>query len=218
MSFTESFASFASLARMRGMRVAFGPFAFHADTLELRRDGQPLRLQRQPAMVLRYLLANPNRIIARDELIAHVWNDGRHVNFNQGLNYCMREVRKTLGDKVRPPQYIESVGRAGYRWIAPLTIIRDAPPVPAPPAPWGRVPAGLAASIALVVGLFLAQGVPFAPEAPRLTLAFGAIDWPEDLEEAFDAAHVLAHVTMDRALALTPFPGLTSSVTHRPAR
>jgi predicted ATPase len=42
------------------------------------------------------------------------------------LRVCLREIRLALGDEATAPQYIETVGRQGYRFIAPLTT---SPPV-----------------------------------------------------------------------------------------
>src|SRR5712691_10419562 len=33
---------------------------------------------------------------------------------------CMSEIRKTLGDQPKTPQFIETVHRRGYRFIAPV--------------------------------------------------------------------------------------------------
>src|SRR5262249_57745945 len=33
---------------------------------------------------------------------------------------CIREIRRGLGEAAQAPQYIETVHRRGYRWMAPL--------------------------------------------------------------------------------------------------
>ncbi|HSR69528.1 MAG TPA: winged helix-turn-helix domain-containing protein [Acidobacteriota bacterium] len=99
--------------------VRFGAFRFDLDTLELRRRDRPLRLQRQPAKMLAFLLQRPGRLATREELADHLWGE-THVDSDQGLNNAVRHLRSVLGDNAESPVYIETVPRMGYRFIAPL--------------------------------------------------------------------------------------------------
>jgi hypothetical protein len=45
------------------------------------------------------------------------------VAFDQGLNYCIRQVRAALGDNARQPVFIETVARRGYRFLPPVQVI-----------------------------------------------------------------------------------------------
>ncbi len=100
-------------------RTRFGIFDFSPSTGELRRDGEPVRLQAQPAKVLAALLSRAGQVVTRDTLQREVWGEGTHVDFERGLNFCIAQVRSTLGDTADAPRYIETVPRQGYRFIAP---------------------------------------------------------------------------------------------------
>ncbi|HSR49601.1 MAG TPA: winged helix-turn-helix domain-containing protein [Acidobacteriota bacterium] len=103
----------------RDDRVRFGVFQFNLQSLELRRQGRPVRLQHQPAKVLAYLVERAGHLATREEMAEHLWSD-THVDFDQGLNNAIRHLRRMLGDSAEAPVYIETVPRMGYRFIAPI--------------------------------------------------------------------------------------------------
>jgi predicted ATPase len=73
--------------------------------------------------VLHYLATNPGRVIAREELVKSVW---RHSHVSAGvLRGYIRDLRDVLGDDAAAPQFIETIGRRGYRFIA-LPSVTDA--------------------------------------------------------------------------------------------
>jgi DNA-binding winged helix-turn-helix (wHTH) protein len=132
---------------MADRRVQFGEFCFAPDTGELTANGTPVPLEHQPALVLAVLLASPGQLVARGELAAAIWPDGTHVNFDDGLNYCVRQVRAALGDDPKTPRFIETVPRRGYRFVAPVAERAGQPPF------WWRRPVAAAAAVVVLVGL-----------------------------------------------------------------
>lgn len=126
--------------------IRFGQFSFDPQTGELRdRNGRIVPLEPQPARVLTVLVARPGSLVTREELRASVWPEGTHVEFDQGLNYCIRQVRAALGDNARQPVFIETVARRGYRFL---------PKVEGPPNRRRRR-AAVAAAVAAAVPLAL---------------------------------------------------------------
>jgi DNA-binding winged helix-turn-helix (wHTH) protein len=98
--------------------LRFERFTFDPESGDLRGpDGALIPLEPQPAKVLAMLAGRPGALVTRDELRATVWPDGTHVEFDQGLNYCIRQVRAALGDAARRPVFIETVARRGYRFL-----------------------------------------------------------------------------------------------------
>ena len=61
------------------MRFRFDDFEVDADRFELRRNGEPLRVEPLVFDLICYLARNPGRIVGRDEVIEHVWK-GRIVS------------------------------------------------------------------------------------------------------------------------------------------
>ena len=101
--------------------VRFGPFEFDLTTTELRKSGSPVSLERQPALTLALLLSRAGRLVPREDLRRAVWPADVHVDFDRGLNYCIRQLRATLGDDAKTPRFIETVPRQGYRFVATVT-------------------------------------------------------------------------------------------------
>src|SRR5579872_5844961 len=98
----------------------FGVFEFDAEKLELVREGRPVRLQPQPAQVLRMLVEHAGRTVTRDELRQVVWKDDTFVDFDRGLNFCIAQIRTALGDDAAAPRYIRTVPKRGYEFVCPM--------------------------------------------------------------------------------------------------
>ncbi len=159
-------------------RLRFGSFEFAPETLELRHEGAPVRVQAQALRMLALLLSRPQRLVSRDEIIAHVWGS-TVVDYDQGINNAIRQLRAALGDDARRPNTIETVPRLGYRFIAPIQILSGGAAEPAPQhrPSTRRLRAGLIATVALVglATVLLPHLVP-GKGPPRLTIGDGATD------------------------------------------
>ena len=105
-------------------RCSFADFDLDLATGELRRDGRAVPLQRQPALVLIALVDRAGQLVTRDDLRRAVWGDATHVDFDRGLNYCIRHLRSALHDDARTPRFIETVARRGYRFLPDVTVRR----------------------------------------------------------------------------------------------
>jgi DNA-binding winged helix-turn-helix (wHTH) protein len=106
--------------------VRFGPFRFHPATGELQRNGVGIPLQDTPARLLAELTANPEVLCRREELCARLWPKEVHLDFENNLNNAVARLRQAL--EPGSAQYIETVRRRGYRFIAPIS--HSIPPTP----------------------------------------------------------------------------------------
>jgi TolB-like protein/DNA-binding winged helix-turn-helix (wHTH) protein len=125
---SESPAPISSLsssvdARPRSLR--FSVFELDLATLELRRSGRRVHLQQQPAKVLSLLARRPGELVTREEIQREVWASDTFVDFEQGLNFCVRQIRTVLGDSAGAPRFVETLPRRGYRFIAPVEALHD---------------------------------------------------------------------------------------------
>ena len=100
--------------------LRFGDFELNIHSGELRKRGKVLRLQPQPAKVLSVLARQPGKLVTRDELKGEIWDAATFVNFEEGLNFCIRSIRAILRDSADEPRFIETLPRRGYRFIAPV--------------------------------------------------------------------------------------------------
>lgn len=101
----------------------FGPFEMSTRSGELKKNGSTVRLQPQPFKVLAFLIANAGQLVTREEIQQEVWAGETFVDFEHGLNFCIKQIRAALGDSAQSPKYIETLPRRGYRFIAPVERI-----------------------------------------------------------------------------------------------
>src|SRR6516162_7749769 len=106
----------------------FEDFVADLRTGELFKNGKKIRLQVQPFQVLALVVQRPGELVSRDELRDKLWPDNTFVDFDDGLNTAVRKLRQVLHDSPDHPQYIETLPRRGYRFIAPVTTASPSPP------------------------------------------------------------------------------------------
>ena len=113
-------------------RWRFGVFEFDGHTLELTRNGRSVSVRPQPLKLLARLLARPGELVSREELQTALWGGETFVDFEQGVNHAIRELRAALGDAAESPRFIQTLPRRGYRFIPPVERIAyaEAQPVP----------------------------------------------------------------------------------------
>lgn len=118
----ERGAPHSRMATNRSARLHFGEFELDREAGKLLHNGQPVKIQPQPLRVLEILLQHPGQIISREELHSHIWNNSTFVEFDQGLNYCIRQIRLALHDNAADPEYVETLPKQGYRFIADVHV------------------------------------------------------------------------------------------------
>jgi len=103
----------------------FPPFRLDPENEQLWRGAEALSLRHKTFEVLRYLVDHPGQLVTKAMLLDAVW-PGVVVSDSMPAT-CVTELRKTLGDDARTPQFIETVHRRGYRFIAEVTTTAPAP-------------------------------------------------------------------------------------------
>ncbi|MGD0580363.1 MAG: winged helix-turn-helix domain-containing protein [Bryobacteraceae bacterium] len=121
--------------------VRFGIFEADLASGELRKRGRRVPLQDQPFQILAILLRRRGELVTREELQQALWPADTFVEFEHGINMAVQRLRQALGDSADSPRYIETLPRKGYRFIAPVEVVRPAvaletadPAAPAAPA------------------------------------------------------------------------------------
>jgi len=101
----------------------FGPFQIDADERLLRRGGEVLPLPPKAIETLLALAASAGRVLEKDELIRTVWPDTFVEEGGLARNISL--LRRVLGDVTDKAQYIETIPRRGYRFIASVSQSQD---------------------------------------------------------------------------------------------
>ncbi|MFL6280724.1 MAG: transcriptional regulator [Vicinamibacterales bacterium] len=99
----------------------FGEFELDVEAGELRRQHRRLKLQPQPFKLLLLLVRKAGVLVTREEIRRELWPDGTFVDFDQSVNFSVKQIRDALGDEADRPLYIETVPRRGHRFIAPIS-------------------------------------------------------------------------------------------------
>jgi DNA-binding winged helix-turn-helix (wHTH) protein/tetratricopeptide (TPR) repeat protein len=103
--------------------LRFDVFELDTGSGELRKNGDRIRLPPQPFRVLELLVRRGGEVLTRADIRERIWSDS-FVDFEQGLNFCIRQIREVLGDTADAPRFIETLPRRGYRFLLPV----EAPP------------------------------------------------------------------------------------------
>ena len=105
----------------------FGPFQLDIGEGLLKRDGETVQLTRKAFDTLALLVQNSGRVLTKDEMMQSVWPDSFVEEATLAQNIFT--LRRVLGESPLTAQYIETVPRRGYRFIAEVKQIT--PPGPA---------------------------------------------------------------------------------------
>ncbi len=94
----------------------FGPFRLEVADRLLMRDGTAVELPPKAFDLLVLMVTNHGHLVEKDYLINALWPDSVVIEAN--LNIYISALRKALGDSPAEPQYIKTVPRQGYRFVA----------------------------------------------------------------------------------------------------
>ncbi len=112
--------------------LRFGVFELNLATEELRKSGMLIKLSPQPFKLLTLLASRSGQVVSRDEIQQQLWGEETYVDFEQGMNHCVKQIRNALSDSADTPLYVETIPRRGYRFLAPVvskTILAPPPRV-----------------------------------------------------------------------------------------
>ncbi|MBZ5615740.1 MAG: AAA family ATPase [Acidobacteriia bacterium] len=111
--------------------IRFGPFVANLRSGELHENGSRLKLQEKPFKILAMLLERAGEVVTREELREELWPDNTYVDFDHGINMGIAKIREALGESSEEPQFVETVGRRGYRFIAAVeALLEEVAPAP----------------------------------------------------------------------------------------
>lgn len=123
--------------------VRFGFFSFDHPSGELRKNGRIVKLYPQAGQVLSLLLEHAGSVVSREQIRAALWNDETFVDYDLGINSCVRQVRAALDDDAEAPRYVQTIPRKGYRFIAPIETASPSPVPPRASRRYGMIAAGI---------------------------------------------------------------------------
>ncbi len=102
------------------MIYRFGPFELNTATVELRSGGEVCSVEPQVSALLALLVDNRERLVSKDEIIEKVW-DGRAVS-EAAVASRIKSARRVLGDDGNTQQFIKTIHRQGFRFVAEAKV------------------------------------------------------------------------------------------------
>jgi adenylate cyclase len=121
------------------LRYSFEDYVLDMGTHELRRGDVPVAVEPKAFDLLAYLIENRQRVVSKDDLIAHVW-DGRIVS-DSALFTRINMARSAIGDSGEAQRLIKTLPRKGVRFIAAVHEEQEPSAIPAA-ATGGEAPPG----------------------------------------------------------------------------
>ncbi len=106
----------------------FGPFVIDPVAYRLVRDGAALSVSPKVFDLLLMFVREPSRLLTKEEIFRVLWPDVAVTD--NALTQVVSELRQALGDSPASPQFLQTVARRGYRFIATVEVM--SPPVSAP--------------------------------------------------------------------------------------
>jgi eukaryotic-like serine/threonine-protein kinase len=104
-------------------RYEFGRFRLDCRTRELWRGDEVVALTPKAFDLLWVLVTAGNRVVEKTDLMKLVWPDS--FVSEDSLTHNIATLRKALGDLPDRPEYIVTVARHGYRFVAPVRVLSD---------------------------------------------------------------------------------------------
>ena len=111
----------------------FDPYRFEREARILLRDGKIISLTPKVSELLLVLVERSGQVVTKDELIQLVWPDTFVEESNLTSNISI--LRKQLGVHPDGGEYIETIPKRGYRFVAAVTRVQDSEPAKALPEP-----------------------------------------------------------------------------------
>ncbi|TMO56063.1 winged helix-turn-helix domain-containing protein [Pseudoalteromonas phenolica] len=98
--------------------IQFGCCEFNQATQILTLEGKVVELDPRQLALLEFFIANPERIVSRDELQQAIWK--QVIVSDNAINKLVANLRKSLDDNPKSPLYIQTVPKQGYRFVAKI--------------------------------------------------------------------------------------------------
>jgi DNA-binding winged helix-turn-helix (wHTH) protein len=70
--------------------------------------------------LLHLLASRAGEVVTREEIRTLLWGTETFVDFEQGVNFAVKQVREALDDAAERSFYIQTVPKRGYRFVAPV--------------------------------------------------------------------------------------------------
>ncbi len=108
----------------------FGEYEADLSSGQLRKRGVKIKIPEQSFQLLAILLRHAGETVTREEMRRRLWPGNVFVDFENNLNTAIARLRIALNDSAEHPQFLETLPKHGYRFIAELYEPAHVPKMP----------------------------------------------------------------------------------------
>jgi DNA-binding winged helix-turn-helix (wHTH) protein/tetratricopeptide (TPR) repeat protein len=108
---------------VRSKVYVFHGFRLEEAQLRLLYQNQPIPLKPKILDLLLFLIRKRGQLVSKEELMKEIWPDA--IVEENNITVSMSILRKSLGEERGPRQFIETVPRRGYRFVADVTVTTE---------------------------------------------------------------------------------------------
>jgi DNA-binding winged helix-turn-helix (wHTH) protein len=119
-------ATEASPRRVPTRCVLFGDFELDLLDQRLTRAGEAVKIPGKIYHAMVVLIESPGDLVTREHLRNRLWPRDAHLNYDANVNTTVNKLRQVLGDTSEGSNFIQTVPRRGYSFVAPVRYA-DAP-------------------------------------------------------------------------------------------
>jgi TolB-like protein/DNA-binding winged helix-turn-helix (wHTH) protein len=107
------------------MIYRFDRFELDMACFELRRDGASVAIEPQVLSLLALLVANPDRMVSKDEIVEKIWNN--RIISEAAVAARIKSVRKAVGDDGQQQRLVRTIHGRGFRFNGEVMFVVDPP-------------------------------------------------------------------------------------------
>ena len=164
---SASDATEASPRKVASRCVLFGDFELDLQEQMLRRSGDTVKIPGKIYQAMVVLIESPGDLVTREQLRSRLWPREANLNYDANVNTTVNKLRQVLGDTSEGSNFIQTVPRRGYSFVAPVRYA-DAPAVRASAAK---------SSVTASSRRFAAIGETLRSERARIWFTASVVTW-----------------------------------------
>ena len=110
--------------------VRIGDIELDIQRYELRRAGQPIRLERLPMELLILMASRDGRLVTRADIVRTLWGSNAFRETDNSINTAVRKIRIALDENPDHPVHLTTVKGKGYRLNGTRTFSEEPSHIP----------------------------------------------------------------------------------------
>jgi DNA-binding winged helix-turn-helix (wHTH) protein len=114
-------AAEASPRAVPGRCVLFGDFELDLQEQRLSRGGEAVKIPGKIYQAMVVLIESPGDLVTREQIRNRLWPRDAHLNYDANVNTTVNKLRQVLGDSSEGSNFIQTIPRRGYCFVAPVS-------------------------------------------------------------------------------------------------